>query len=282
MTKFYFLAPTRDSPPDGPIVLGSLIASPNNPEDAINGTAPPAFLDPKAPYEAYQTNWSSEREKYFSGSGGIWASFLQFAGLGGDLSITASKSDKDIFQFQKLVTKYFVPNTKYVREAVKDPDVDDFLRKTKYRDSLYMITGVKIAIGATVTKEKMRERGVYAQFGVDLTATMGMPIQFGPKGDFKKGQSEKESSSEMSDFIFAFRLRKIRFKKGEIVHEDYTKHALYSNTEPANEGDEEQEMVVDGLAEEAETAAEVGIDSAASAIDDEDGEVCSVLTPEQD
>lgn len=34
--KVYFLAPTRNSPPDGPIALGNVIVDPRSPEIALN------------------------------------------------------------------------------------------------------------------------------------------------------------------------------------------------------------------------------------------------------
>ena len=275
--KFYFLAPTRDSPPDGPIVLGNIVASPSTPEDAINGTPPPSFYDPKAPYESWQSNWKSEKEKHISGSGGIWASFLQLLGVGGDFSVKISDSNKDIFEFRRLTTRYFVPNTKYVEACLKDEDVQDFLKKNKYREPLYMITGVKVAQGASVTREFMKERGLFAQFGIDLTAATGgmVPLQFGPKLDVSRGSSDKESSSEMSDFIFAFRLREIKFKRKEMTHEDYTKHALYSSDQVPE--DAEADMEFEGLANEDQTVENLGSLEASSALDDEDGEVCSVI-----
>ncbi|KAI9667665.1 MAG: hypothetical protein M1821_000482 [Bathelium mastoideum] len=285
MTKYYCLAPTRDSPPNGPIALGNIIASWSTPEEALNSTDSTAQSPPLPQiYESIQTNWKSEREKHRAGSGGVWASFLQFVGIGGDFGLSSSKSDKDIYEFERLVTRYLVPSSKYIEEALSHPDVQDFLQRTKSRDPLYMITGIKLAIGATFAREKMRERGINAQFGIDLTAAgMGTtPIQVGPKVDLSRGSSDTESSSALSDFVFAYRLRRIRFKKGIVVHEDYTKHALYSNTESLFEDEEGAEIVPEGLFNEEDTAKGFGSKQEIEAIDDEDGEACKVIVPEDD
>ena len=59
MTKTYFLAPTLDCPPSGPIALGSIITSPANPEIPLN---PPLPIDHALMpiSEKHEDNWKHE------------------------------------------------------------------------------------------------------------------------------------------------------------------------------------------------------------------------------
>ncbi|GAB7350552.1 hypothetical protein MBLNU459_g1133t1 [Dothideomycetes sp. NU459] len=248
--KTYFLAPTRATPPDGPIVLGNVIASPLRPEHAINGDPPPPFLNKNEPYSTQVTDWKNERERAQCGSGGIWAKFLQFLGAGGNGSLSIKSSKCDVYEFDKLTTTYFVPSTRYVTRSLEDPEVQDYMH---YNPSgrLYMITGIKVASGATVALEKAREWGLSLQVGVDMTI-LGVPITAGPEVRIARSSREKESFSMASDFVFAYQLIQIKYKRKKMKsHTDYTRGAMFGidDNQPAKHDDDEDEFELAGLAD---------------------------------
>lgn len=224
--KTYFLAPTRDAPPNGRIALGNIIADISEPENSINECNPP-ILPSNAIYTSIATNWRSEKSRSRDRKGSVWAGFLQVLGVGGELNITRNNSQTDAYEFDKLTTTYFVPTTKYLEQAINDKDVKSWLKYNK-NEPLHMITGVKIASGARFLTEIAKERGFRFQLGMNASIS-GIPINFGPEMDISKKQTEKESADATSDFVFAFRVKEIRYKvKTGLTHKDFVKGAMYS------------------------------------------------------
>lgn len=57
-----------------------------------------------------------------------------------------------------------------------------------------------------MASEKMRERGIHVQFGIDGTAA-GVLLSLGPDIKILSGSKQKVSFDGGSDFVFALRLR---------------------------------------------------------------------------
>ena len=85
-TKVFFLAPTRDSPPDGPIALGNVIADPRSPEIALNDPDSPAIQDLKV-YETEVVEASRDLSTKWSVGSSVWAKFVMDT-VGGEVGIT--------------------------------------------------------------------------------------------------------------------------------------------------------------------------------------------------
>ncbi|KAL8732290.1 MAG: hypothetical protein Q9166_002862 [cf. Caloplaca sp. 2 TL-2023] len=250
--KTYFLAPTRDSPPGGPIVLGSIIASPQQAEMPITAALP---IDPSV------------------------------LGAGGDVGFSHIVSDTRSYQFDRLETQAFWPTEEYVEAGVTAKPVQDFLKSKKFFHNVYMITSIKIAYGASAARSAMQNRGVYVHLGVDGT-TAGIPISGGPQGDLGWGTTKSSSSERESGFVFAFRLREICYatRRG-LRQSEFVKGALFGlDSSTSNEGpargqaddDHEatQEFELMGLADENVHAEDV--DENAKEIE-EDGETCECV-----
>ena len=286
--KTYFLAPTNDCPPSGPIALGNIIASPSTPEVALNPK--PATLN-RPIYESYKTNWTAEVGRYKQGKIGIWTKFLQALGIGIDLSVNYQSGNTESYSFDRIETRFFVPDQAYIETSVASPEVREFLIESKFRANLYMITGIKVAIGASIMTSKLRNRGVNLQFGVDGTV-MGAPIGIGPDIEVSNGQTQGVSFDHSSDFVFAFRLREITYaKKMQVKHREYNKGALLgldrgngnASEEPRKEEEEEEEeeekdFVVIGMTDEDVGAEELNLESSA-VVDDDDDEACECVDP---
>ncbi|KAL9136861.1 MAG: hypothetical protein Q9175_001934 [Cornicularia normoerica] len=278
MVKTYFLAPTRDCPPSGPIALGNIIASPSLPEEALN-------LRPALPirpiYESYQTNWTAEVGRRRHGKIGLWTKFLQVLGVGIDFSVNYDIGKTDIYDFDRVETRFFAPDKVYIEESMSSSEVREFIVRSKFRANVYMITGIKVAIGASVTSTKLRQRGIHVQLGVDGTA-VGVPLGLGPDVEVSSGRTHGISFDGASDFVFAFRLREIIYSKRQgIVHREFSKGALFGleddHRESAVERQEEVPVDFELLAPADEDVSAEDVDLEASAIVDDDGEVCECL-----
>jgi hypothetical protein len=235
----YYLAPTRTNPPEGVIRLGSIVASPSLVDEPIHTTAS-ATPDPTSVTTHTERNWSKSITASNRGRVGIWASFLQLiVGVGGDVGVSIANDTSQNYSANVMKWSEFRPSLAYLRNAVKEEEVDEFIRGNRFREKVYMVTGIMIASGASGVVQRMRERGIYAHVGVDATVFSGgmAPVAIGP--DFKLTQStrECEAFSNADEFVFAFRLRQIKVKKtGEVTHKAKVDGALFGV------GDDEEQL----------------------------------------
>lgn len=284
MPKAYFLAPTRDCPPLGPIALGSIITSPANPELPL--AAPLAIDENLMPVsEKTEGNWKHEISNPRKGKVGLWLSCLQMLGFGADASVNYERGDTSTHQFKQLSTRTFWPTKEYVEKSVMAPDVQTYLASKRFHHNVYMITSVSVAIGATVVICALRKRGIYLHFGVDLTS-QGAPVSVGPEADVESSTIESLSFDGGSDFVFSFRLREICYttRKG-VSQQEFTKGALYGLDEETEEivvgdskkNDELEVFELLGLAEQDVNGEEV--DGIVSDAEDSDGQICEVVKP---
>ena len=116
-----------------------------------------------------------------------------------------------------------------------------------------------VASGATSTIHLMRRKGLYTHLGVDGTLISGgmTPVSVGTNGDIQWGGNTSTSLRYTDDFVFAFRLRKIKVKKtGEIISKPKVDGALFGledGQELLKKRIEDEKYIgitVEGLAEE--------------------------------
>jgi hypothetical protein len=242
--KTYFLAPSFDYVPDRYIDLGRIIADPTDPGTSLNPDSP------KPPPSSVQTYIEKDYEKAIEQRGkvkvGIWARFAGQFGIG-DISVNTNSVKNDVYKFQELETRLFQPTDEYIEEALQYPQVVRFAAKSGYRRPLFMITGVKIARGANISKEMVREHGLSAKVGIDGTPG-GVPVDLAVGGEASELLREKEKFDAPSDFVFAFRLRKIFYEKGSVQHREFTKGALFGLNDGEDNDDGELAIEVLGPA----------------------------------
>ncbi|KAF5548902.1 hypothetical protein FMEXI_4573 [Fusarium mexicanum] len=243
----YFLAPINNSP-EGLIRLGNIISSPALVDDPINQES---FLFTEWPIEIVehnQNNFTFNMSVKKDRSLGIWASFLQSLGIGGDVIVDWSKEHSEQWACENLKTVYFSPTISYISQCLKDEGVQSFMRVNKpwfATNKLYMVTGIKVAYGATSTIEHAKQRGLNLKFGADFSS-QGVPISLGPQIGGRNTISTKQTQSGGDPFVFAFRLRRIKIsRKGEVNHERFTKGTVLGIKEDGNGQD--VEIVVEGV-----------------------------------
>lgn len=252
MSKYkptYFLTPPRPSPPDGPIRLGAIIPSPTQPDEPLYLPPLPESTDTST-FTEY--NWSGSHVKASSSHFGIWTSFLEIVlGIGADVKIELDQSLERKWDVERMTTQTFTPSHSFLEQAVQNEDVKRYITENRFREKVYMITGVMIASSSTVSSEKLQERGVYMHAGVDATAWAGVPISVGPEGKWKRKKETKESSQRPDDFVFAYRIRQIKIgRKGGIKSNKlYDKGALF-DTHRERATREASEVEVEGLGDE--------------------------------
>jgi hypothetical protein len=288
----YFLAPSRTCPPEGYIRLGSIIASPSLVDDPIN-SKPPAVPDAASVTTHSERDWSrSVTTANNSGRFGIWASFLQMIlGVGGDVGVSWANEASQTYTAKVMRWNEFRPSLAYMKAAVADKEVDEFLRGNKLREKIFMVTGVMVASGAAGVIKQMRDRGLYAHVGVDATILSGgmAPVAGGPDVALNWRHEDETSFKDADDFVFAFRLRQIKVKKtGEISHKPKVDGALFGVEDEEKalkrriENRERFSVLVEGLSDEDATASEFRSDSlnVRGAVDEDGGDCLCVEVEE--
>lgn len=285
MSKTYFLAPTRDSPPNGPIFLGSIIKSPRSPEITLNGKKSP-ILKTLEILETSLSNSTRQLSKTSNGKSGVWAEFIDGMGIGGEISGNWDNSEIATYKFDELITRTIAPDLEEVDLMFKEPSIQKAIKDSRFRDNLYMITGIKIARGADVAIEKIRSRGGNLHFGIDATPA-GVPLKVGPDITVSKGSSQGLTERHTNDFVFAYRLREIAYVRKEVREQkEYVKGDLMGTD--GKEREEEAEN--DGSKDEAQLSGLRKTDVQADAwdldtvptVDDDGEEVVCVLFEEDD
>lgn len=272
--KTYFLCPTWDYHPDGPIQLGNIIISPSSPAEPLNDRerTRPAQDSLFPPTRKTSVTWSKDRLR--SGSYGLWTQFLSsFTGLGIDAATTYESSAGIHYSFDTLETIEFMPTAEYLAQNMSAPAVVGYLEKSRFRKDVFMITAVKIARGARAQSALHQTFGAELSVGLDGTMT-GAPLTFGPKVCGMHNVGESASFEGSSDFVFAFRLRKIIVhRSGKISHAEFTKGAMYdADWRP----DEPRGLpfVIEGLAKQDASAKDLGYDGTAEIVDEDEECIC--------
>lgn len=280
MKKSYILMPNFDCPPHGPVELGRIITSPFDPESAINTIS---RLPPPGVLRSSKTAFETLIEKESSGHYGVWSQFLGLAMLGGEAGFNHSRSESSYMYVSRLDTEYIIPTIEYIEESIRQPKVVKTLSQQNYEKNLYMITGIKTAIGAKLKTISSKKKGMKLKIGADLT-TLGIPIQAGPMLEPSSAHSEGTAFSDSTDFVFAYRLREIYYsqKSGVIKTKDYTKGAAYGMekdlsifTDNEDVAEFEDDFEVDGIADEDLKKGDLReLGQPWTAVDEENGEEC--------
>jgi hypothetical protein len=229
MKPVWFLPRTRDQPPLEAMALGNIIASPCDPEESLNDDPPP-LVPTESMRRSEVTDWKWTREFQTSRGGGVFTSFLQSLGIGGDVDITTDSSRAEVYDVEQMVTLEFTPSKAYLEQAIQDSGVQIALARKK---KVYMITGLKLAYGATKALQRMNKRGIHAQIGID-TSVLGAPVTVGPKGHVTSAITETLSSGR-SDFVFGFRVRLLANEKGQVATKKHDRGAKYGLGRRAND-----------------------------------------------
>jgi hypothetical protein len=168
-----------------------------------------------------------------AGKVGVWAKIFSFGGASVGLEWT-EKHD-EVFNFENVITVEFWPSDDYITKCVSSPKIKSILQLTNYKKPLYLITGVKTITGAKAKTEESASRDVKAAVTVDATGPSGgtAPAKAGPELEHKKENKVGISFEESSDFVFAFKIKKITVdKKTKAEHtEDLTRGALLGQEE---------------------------------------------------
>lgn len=212
----YIVAPSFSISPES-MQLGDIVVNPFGPELV------PINRKCRHPIDAEDliepgiiTGFSSTRKKLISGRFGLWKTFLALVGLpiGAELGLIFERGSTDLIKAGTLETYEFIATDEYVGEVLNKPNVKSYLEGRQYRVPVYMVTGLKIAKGGSVSLGQKTEAGTSG--GLDRpTNVTGME----PIIQFVRNRTQSDTFDSSTDFILAFRIRRITFTMGQPKHE---------------------------------------------------------------
>lgn len=223
--KNYFLAPSWDYPPNGPIALGNIVEAPDEIVPPLYAHTPTDTDPPVIASSKYGVDWS--RAKSNEGSFGVWAKFLQFLGLGVDVGANSTSLTETIYHFERIDTEESFPDEDAIRKRMASPTVKTYLEKSAFRSDVYMIVGIKKVTGVMMKAITGKEGGTTLDITLDGAVVVGAPVSAGPRANYKSTKSDGLSFEKSTDFVFAFRLRRVKISKnGKVEQGNYSKGAL--------------------------------------------------------
>ncbi|WXC66036.1 hypothetical protein SNK03_011821 [Fusarium graminearum] len=146
MVKEYFLAPNYTTAAEGPIKLGSILRNITEfePLNQVVETIPATQLYPVDVKEQFEISL----HELHSVNLNLKARALGLLGLGTGASIERVKGNNDVISCHRLETLSFNPTDSYIEASMEDSNVKRFMRSSRFRKPIYMVTGLKIARAA--------------------------------------------------------------------------------------------------------------------------------------
>lgn len=238
---------TTPPPPQGPLHLGHIVRNPSDPEVIpLNREDRISIPEAEIPPPDIKDGFTSTRGQLRGGSVGVWAQLLGTIGL--DASAGVEHANDEVIHVRWLETVVFDPDIEYVRQAVNSTSVKAFLEASKFALPVFIVTGLKIARGASTGSTAIRAS--CAKLGLSAPVP-GSGVGVGAAIDATKQSYEGTSFEGSTDFILAFRVRRVKYKKGQLEQNVYTKGAsMMDGDDDDNNGSKSNELEILGLDEE--------------------------------
>ncbi|QPC79153.1 hypothetical protein HYE68_009905 [Fusarium pseudograminearum] len=222
MVKEYFLAPNYTTAAEGPIKLGSILRNITEfePLNQAVETIPAMQLYPIDVKEQFEISL----HELHSVNLNLKARALGLLGLGTGSSIERIRGSDDVISCHRLETLSFNPTDSYIEASMEDSNVKRFMRSSWFDAPVYMVTGLKIARGASRTSSTSSLLAV--EHDTSLLPP-GAPVAVGGMARCSISDDQGERWDRSTDFILAFKVKKIWLdRKNEFKHKGHRKMAI--------------------------------------------------------
>ncbi|KAK1252147.1 hypothetical protein MKX08_003334 [Trichoderma sp. CBMAI-0020] len=174
---------------------------------------------PKSAANAYNNTQGFHRE--------VWANILAPYGLGGEASISGKRSENDTYKFDSVDTQYFYPSPSYISQCMGLFDVKEYTEVTKYKKAVYLVTGLKVAKGASVRLAADNE--IKGKLDVGLNDPTLIPVQLGPRAEGSVENKLVDNFKESSDIVVGIQCLKIYYQSSFFGSGKQMKDAVYAD-----------------------------------------------------
>lgn len=159
---------------------------------------------------------STTRSQVHTGRFGVWVQILENVydcGLGDNLD----HSQDGKFVIDEAQTTFLKPaaaaTKSYIRQSLEAEGMKEYFEGSRFRKTVYMIGGLKIANGAKVSIDTAKSKEVVAKLMLGGTAAR-VPMKQDCRLRCKWAGDEAAGWKDMKRFVSVYRLRKITYKKG--------------------------------------------------------------------
>ena len=265
--KTYLRSPNDDYAPDNNIQLGYVWRDPRDPGSFIG--APVPIPDDVKINHTFKGSWSIDLSRESHGKLGLWAKIAQLP-VSAEARTQWDNAEDGAYKIPTMDTYSIEPTPAYVKSSVASVSQEII----KSGDNLYMITGVKIARGGEGSNSESRNFSTANKVGVETTAA-GPPLEAGGELSYSRAAHNSQGFGSTGDFVFAYRVREIFYKKGILQTKEYNKGAVLGDDKvplASSQGD------VDFIIEDAEIGDDdVEVDGELHSFVDDDGEECDIV-----
>lgn len=210
-------------PPQGPLQLGVVVGS----LDQLIPLNRPDQL-PVAVNDIFCSSVTGFRQTTSSIKSRKWALLATLLGLlaPGTGAVAAQTEREETLSIETIDTSYFTPTDGFIEEVMRLSAARAFLEATRYKKPIYLITGLKVARGASANIINIRTR----RGNVGLGGQLGSPSHACLQGQTRAfGQTSFESST---DFVLGFRVTKIKVtRSGGSSSQPHTRGATFYGAE---------------------------------------------------
>jgi hypothetical protein len=232
--KTWILVKGSEFNPGRSISLGQILVKPFEPSVPLLPDGPLSI--PETSIErSHQIGVKSDSRTALGASFGLWAEAVLLP-VSGNVGGKHETSQKERWEFDRLDSEIIVPRLPDVQAALEKDEVVAQIRRSKfdYRKRLYMITGVRIARGARLSRKDSKARGGNAKTMVDLAAVSPVPLKVGPEVHVMRENEGSYSFNGASDFVYAYRVCEVHY--GKDVHTTaYNKGDTFADGKQAGE-----------------------------------------------
>ncbi|KAF2865205.1 hypothetical protein BDV95DRAFT_599866 [Massariosphaeria phaeospora] len=218
--KAYFLLPNTDIVPNTLIHLGQIVTALREPHRPLS---PPLQPTPQT-YTTQKENFTLSTQSHQKANVALLAQFLAQLGspVSGNVSVEHEKGDATQWNINELQTTFIEPTNEYIERSIQRPEVQAALQGKLVGNAVYIITGLKIARGASYARATGRSCRVSSGISIDASALAGVPVSAGPEVGTQASKHESEACGLCSDVVWAVRMRKIHlsFWDKEMVLKD--------------------------------------------------------------
>jgi hypothetical protein len=235
----YHLCPdfSISPPPHGHLALGSIlknldvdgVAHPLNPNSAI--AIPNTEIYPRDGPDS-KTGFTRTLMELRAVEGSVWAKIFSLDGLGGKLGFLRKRTDDEILTVEDLQTRYFSPTEEYMHKSLGLPNVAIFVNVTRMKVPVYMVTGLKVAVGAKLSKAKAKTTKIDGGMGVTDPHS---GTSAGGSGGYTSDDADAVGFDGSKPFVLGLRVRKIWWKDGVIQTSDNVAGSILGDGEGRGE-----------------------------------------------
>jgi hypothetical protein len=267
--KTYFLSPSWGLGPDE-IVLGSVIPNLSSPHKPISSNNLPSSIDSTI-FNGTERLCSGTAKSSKEWGIGLFSSFIHLITLGGEMSYSSSSATEVKYSAEIMETKRFSPSSWYIQKAVDDGTVKSHLKMGGMGAKVFLVTGIKIVQGVTITNREEKENETNFRIGVEIPVAQ---LTVGPKVQYRPTTSQTHSSTVAGPIVFAFEVEKLQVnRRGKGFSKEHVKGAMLGQQD-----DIEDVVEAAGNKLDEDELDDLGLE-AVSGLEDETGDECLVVFP---